>query len=178
MAHLHYLTIQDVLWVHLQVTNKVETYDYARLEEAVFYQYALGDSTGLLPQASRFLSGFGRMHPFEAGNEATAFLSCAAFLRLNGKVLNVDSAGATGLIEAAKAGRIALDPLGILGDAPKGEHLEPRKAPFGWCLTHATAMAFRQLIHTCQQWVGTTQHGYPSLSQILLQRFPVALVPA
>ena len=126
MSQLHYLTIQDVLWVHLQVTNKVEPYDYARLEEAVFYQYAYGDSTGLLPQASRFLSGFIRMHPFEAANDATAFISCAAFLRLNGKVLTVDRAGAAAWIDTAKSGRLSLEPHVV--DAPADEDLDAQAA--------------------------------------------------
>ena len=123
---MHYLTIQDILWVHLQVTNKVETYDYARLEEAVFYQYSYGDSTGLLPQASRFVTGFMRMHPFEAGNEATAFLSCAAFLRLNGKVLKVDGAVAPAWIASAKPSRQSLEAQ--VTDAPAVEHLDTRSA--------------------------------------------------
>lgn len=126
MHQLHYLTIQDVLWVHLQVTNKVETYDYARLEEAVFYQYALGDSTGLLPQASRFVTGFIRMHPFEGGNEATAFLACSAFLRLNGKVLSVEPAKAAVWIASAKSSRQSLEAQ--VADAPADEHLDTRSA--------------------------------------------------
>jgi len=123
---MHYLTIQDILWVHLQVTNKVETYDYARLEEAVFYQYALGDSTGLLPQASRFVTGFMRKHPFEAGNEATAFLACAAFLRLNGKVLTVNGAAAPAWIASVKSSRQSLEAQ--VTDAPADEHLDTRGA--------------------------------------------------
>ncbi|HLK15258.1 MAG TPA: Fic family protein, partial [Fimbriimonadaceae bacterium] len=126
MSAIHYLTIQDVLWVHLQVTNKVESYDYARLEEAVFYQYAYGDSTGLLAQASRFLSGFMRQHPFEAGNEVTAFLSCAAFLRLNGKLLAIDAAAAPAMIESANAGKIDFDSR--VADASSGEHLDTKGA--------------------------------------------------
>ncbi len=90
MASLHYLTIQDVLWINLQITKKVEQFDYARLEEAVFYQYAYGDSTTLLPQAGRFVEGFLKMQPFSAGNESTAFLSCAAFLEINGCSVQVN----------------------------------------------------------------------------------------
>jgi prophage maintenance system killer protein len=139
MSQLHYLTIQDVLWVHLQVTNKVEAYDYARLEEAVFYQYALGDSTGLLPQASRFMTGFMRMHPFEAGNEATAFLSCAAFLRLNGAVLTVDGAAAPAWIASAKSSRVSLE--SHVTDASTDENLDTRGTlrivldTYHWALT-------------------------------------------
>jgi prophage maintenance system killer protein len=86
---LHYLTLQDVLWINLQVTKKVQHFSYARLEEGVFYQYGYGKSTGLLQQAARFLSGFSKLRPFAAGNDATAFVGALAFLKINGKVLNL-----------------------------------------------------------------------------------------
>jgi hypothetical protein len=82
-ATLRYLTVQDILWINLQVTRKVNRYNYAALEEATFYQYAYGESDELLPQAARFLSGFTRKAAFEVGNDATAFVAALAFLRLN-----------------------------------------------------------------------------------------------
>jgi len=84
MASLHYLTVQDVLWINLQVTKKVHRFDYARLEEAAFYQYAYGESNTLLKQAARFVGGFMKMQPFEAGNEGTTLVACLAFLEING----------------------------------------------------------------------------------------------
>lgn len=84
MASLHYLTVQDILWINLQVTKKVQHFNYAKLEEAAFYQYAYGDSKTLFPQAARFVSGFAKMHPFDAGNEATALVGVLAFLEING----------------------------------------------------------------------------------------------
>ena len=92
MANLHYLTVQDVLWINLQATKKVQHFQYAKLEEATFYQYAYGSGCSLLPQAARFLPGFIRMHPFSAGNEATALVGCAAFLGMNGYGLSVPDA--------------------------------------------------------------------------------------
>lgn len=92
MSKLHYLTVQDILWINLQATKKVQHFNYARLEEATFYQYAYGDSNGLLGQAGRFLAGFTRMHPLDAGNEATAFFATATFLAMNGARLCVDDA--------------------------------------------------------------------------------------
>ncbi len=89
MASLHYLTVQDVLWINLQVTKKVQRFSYARLEEAVFYQYAYGESNTLLPQAARFVNGFVKMHPFDAGNEATALVALLAFLGINGRPSSV-----------------------------------------------------------------------------------------
>ncbi|HWD41815.1 MAG TPA: hypothetical protein VG944_23445 [Fimbriimonas sp.] len=85
MPNLHYLTVQDILWINLQATQKVQHFDYAKLEEATFYQYAYGESSSLAPQAGRFLTGFLKMAPFKvASNEATAFIGCLTFLRING----------------------------------------------------------------------------------------------
>jgi len=81
---LHYLTVQDILWINLQATKKVHHFNFAKLEEATFYQYAYGESNTLLPQAARFVSGFLRLHPLEGGNEATAFIALLAFLKING----------------------------------------------------------------------------------------------
>jgi prophage maintenance system killer protein len=89
MANLHYLTVQDMLWVNLQTTKKVQHFNYARLEEATSYQYAYGDSSSLIPQAGRFLTGILKLHPFDAGNEATALVAAATFLGINGGDLKV-----------------------------------------------------------------------------------------
>jgi prophage maintenance system killer protein len=89
MAALNYLTVQDILWINLQITKKVQHFNYARLEEATFYQYAYGESSSLLPQADRFVSGFVKMHPFDAGNEATALVACLGFLQINGYSVSV-----------------------------------------------------------------------------------------
>ena len=94
MKALHYLTVQDLLWINLQVLNKVRGYQFARLEEATFYQYAYGESSNLLPQAARFFPGFVRLKPFEVGNEATTFVAGLAFLTINGQHLTLkDSEG-------------------------------------------------------------------------------------
>lgn len=87
---LHYLTVQDILWINLQVTKKVQDFDYAKLEEATFYQYAYGESKSLIPQATRFAKGFVRMNPLDQGTAATAFVGLVTFLRMNGKNLTVD----------------------------------------------------------------------------------------
>lgn len=90
MAKLHYLTVQDILWINLQATKKVQHFSYAKLEEATYYQYAYGDSHELLDQAARFLAGFVKMHPLDAGNEATALIGFATFLMINGVKLRLD----------------------------------------------------------------------------------------
>lgn len=125
MSQLHTLTVQDVLWINLQVTNKVQHYQFAKLEEAVFYQYAYGSSTGLVPQTNRFVSGFLRMHPFDAGNEGTAFVAAAAFLLLNGKELGVKIGDAAAWIEGAKTKAVDVAPL--LADAADS-HMDVRGA--------------------------------------------------
>lgn len=94
MASLHYLTVQDMLWINLQVEGKVNRYRYAQLEEATYYQYAYGQSTNLVPQAARFLSGFVKQSPFDSGNEATAFVGVLGFLEINGRKPNLSDADA------------------------------------------------------------------------------------
>ncbi len=89
MTHLHYLTVQDMLWINLQATKKVQHFNYARLEEATYYQYAYGESASLIPQAGRFLGGFLKLRPFDAGNESTGLIGCATFLNLNGAHLTL-----------------------------------------------------------------------------------------
>jgi prophage maintenance system killer protein len=86
---IKYLTVQDILWINLQVTKKVNSFHYATLEEATFYQFAYGDSDELGAQAARFLRGFVDKQPLSQGNEATAFVGFAAFLMLNDWELTV-----------------------------------------------------------------------------------------
>lgn len=92
MGQLHYLTVQDILWINLQVTGRVNHYQFARLEEATFYQYAYGKSTELLTQAARFARGFPKLAPFQAGNEATALIAVLAFLEMNGRKVSLSDA--------------------------------------------------------------------------------------
>ncbi len=66
------------------MTRKVNHFNYARLEEATNYQYSYGQATGVAAQAARFMQGFLKLHPLDAGNEASAFVAGIAFLVLNG----------------------------------------------------------------------------------------------
>lgn len=92
MAALQYLTVQDILWINLQVTGAPQEFGYADLEEATYYQYGYGASTNVIPQAARFLTGFLKKAPLASGNEATAFIGCLAFLKVNGVELKLDNA--------------------------------------------------------------------------------------
>lgn len=100
---LHYLTVQDVLWINLQVTKKVNHFNMVKLEEATFYQYALGASKDVVAQASRFLPGFLKLKPFDLGNAATAFIAFAAFVEINGKVLDLSDEAADSWAKAPTA---------------------------------------------------------------------------
>lgn len=91
MAPLQYLTVQDILWINLHVTGSPQEFRYADLEEAVYYQYGYGASTNLITQAATFLSGFLEKKPLATGNEATAFIGCLAFLKVNGIELKLDN---------------------------------------------------------------------------------------
>lgn len=85
-----YLTVQDVLWINLQITGKVNHFNFAKLEEATYYQYAYGESTNILSQVARFVPGFMKMKPFDRANEATAFVAAVTFLELNDYFVDVE----------------------------------------------------------------------------------------
>lgn len=120
MATLHYLTVQDILWINLQATKKVQHFSYAKLEEATYYQYAYGESNELIGQAARFLSGFLKMRPLEAGNEATAFIGLATFLHINGLRLSVEDGDGASWVQNASISHEAA--RGALVSATEPEH--------------------------------------------------------
>lgn len=90
MEKMHYLTVQDFLWISQELTKKVQKYNFATLEEAVFSQYSLGGSRDLAGQAARLLRDFPRLKPFDKGNEACAFVGLLAFLASNHKSLRLE----------------------------------------------------------------------------------------
>lgn len=96
---MHYLTVQDMIWISMQVTKKTQPFNYAKLEEATFYQYAYGHSASLINQAGRFLSGFAQKKPFAVGSEATAFIGAVAFLKMNGMTINLSDDTAASWVE-------------------------------------------------------------------------------
>lgn len=92
---MHYLTVQDIIWINLQITKRTQSFNYARLEEATFCQYGYGQSFSVVSQAGRLLACFSQKKPFSSGNEATALVACLAFLRMNGCTISLsdDTAG-------------------------------------------------------------------------------------
>jgi prophage maintenance system killer protein len=97
---MNYLTLQDVLFLNLKLTGSPQAFEYDRLEEATFYQYAPGQSTDLARQGARFLTGFVKMRPFATGNEATAFAGLVVFLEANGKSFRLSDEEAAGWVAA------------------------------------------------------------------------------
>lgn len=123
MASLNYLTVQDILWINLQLTKKVQRYNFARLEEATFYQYAYGESKNVIDQAARFFPGFQKMHPFEVANKATAFVALVTFLELNGFHFNIaDGKELTNWIETASEKQKVRDSICNATDLVEDDH--------------------------------------------------------
>ena len=85
---MHYLTVQDILWIHLQIAKKQESFSFAQLEEATNYQYSYGKSKDVLGQAARLLGNFATKAPFGSANKAVALVAGIAFLELNGYELH------------------------------------------------------------------------------------------
>lgn len=132
MRGVSYLTVQDMLWISQLVTGKVLPFDYARLEEGTYFQYAYGRSADVPAQAARFLEGFAQKAPFPEGNEAAAFVGFATFLRLNGYDLDASDAQAAALplkdlavrsVESSLDGhgeaKLKDVVLGVIADFPK-----------------------------------------------------------
>lgn len=100
-AGIHYLTVQDILWINHEVTHEVLPYKFAQLEEATFGQYGYVGSQDVLQQAAGFLSAFAKLRPFSAGNRATAFIGVLAFLSLNGYTIVLEPEHALSWYEKA-----------------------------------------------------------------------------
>lgn len=81
---LNYLTVQDVIWLNTQITGTPQAFDYARLEDGVFYQYGYGNSHDVPAQATRFVTGLAKKQAFAAGNRSTALAAALAFCAVNG----------------------------------------------------------------------------------------------
>jgi len=123
---MHYLTVQDILWINLQITKKQQSFNYARLEEATFYQYAYGQSSSVLSQAARLLAGFSAKKPFANGSEATAFVATMAFLKLNGFDVHLSDESASHWVErASRDASAALQALTDITEEAGDHHGEP-----------------------------------------------------
>lgn len=119
----NYLTVQDILWINLQVTKTTNAFDYARLEEATFYQYGYGISSHVLTQAANFLKGFMKNAPFGVGDDATAFIGFVAFLSLNGYELNLPDTEASSWVRRVKSGDVdAAQAVDKLTELTAGHH--------------------------------------------------------
>lgn len=101
-----YLTVQDILWINTQITKTTNSFEFAKLEEATFYQYGYGISSNVLKQAANFLAGFMKKAPFGVADDATAFVAFVAFLNLNGYELNLPDREAAEWVRRVKSGEI------------------------------------------------------------------------
>jgi len=109
---MRYLTVQDILWIHLQLGGTNDAYRYADLEEATFYQYAYGDSRSVQDQAARLLWGFTKKAPLATHSEEVARLATQAFLIANGFTLTAQlpSSASESLAAAKEAIHAASEP--------------------------------------------------------------------
>lgn len=103
---LAYLTVQDMLWINLQVTGVSAPFDYAKLEEATFTQYGYGSSNSPLKQAGAFLKGFAKIAPLSQRNQATSFIGFRAFLEMNGYDFNLPDAEAAAWTKRILSGEV------------------------------------------------------------------------
>ena len=121
---LNYLTVQDMLWVNLQLTKSTNGFDYALLEEATFYQYGYGQSSDLIGQAAKFLVGFAKKKPFGGKADAeTALIGCLAFLAINGHHVALPAEEVSSWLTRVVGGQIdAHEALSQLAQPTGGHH--------------------------------------------------------
>jgi prophage maintenance system killer protein len=96
---MRYLTVQDMLWISLQIVGRPQKFHYAKLEEATFTQYIYGEAQTPAEHAIRFLTGWPTHKPFAESNERIGLVAFLAFLRMNG--LRLDNLGAAAWYETA-----------------------------------------------------------------------------
>lgn len=127
LATIHYLTVQDLLWINQELCNRQCEFKFAQLEEAAGYQYGYGQSKDVLNQAGVFLQGFLKMRPFEEGNRKTAFVSALTFLSINGFEISLDPMAAKEWVMSVatkqKAG------VEAIGDAASESDVPPELNP-------------------------------------------------
>lgn len=120
---LQTLTLQDLIWLNLVASRKVNAFDYAMAEEAVFRQFRYDGEQNVVIQAAGLLEGVVRLQPFAEGNERTAWLACAAFLALNGFALRASEEQISNLIAVARGGGSGVrDALEALVGRDAGRH--------------------------------------------------------
>jgi death-on-curing family protein len=102
---MRYLTVQDVIWINTAVAGRPQHYDFDRLENAVYSQYAYGYSRDALRQAARMFRQLLQDKPFSEGNELTALVATLAFLRLNGYALQVNADEVQEILEQISRGQ-------------------------------------------------------------------------
>lgn len=105
---MRYLTVHDVIWINTAATGSPQRYQFDRLENAVYSQYSYGDSRNVLTQAARMFRRLLLDKPFEQGNEWTALVATATFLRLNGYTLRIDAEEVQTILTQLAQGRLGV----------------------------------------------------------------------
>lgn len=103
---MRYLTVHDVIWINTALTGSPQRYDFDRLENAVYSQYSYGDSRDVLAQGARMLRRLLQDKPFERGNEPTALVAAATFLRWNGYSLRIQPEEVASVLEQMEQGQL------------------------------------------------------------------------
>lgn len=133
---VHVLTVQDHLFINLQVSKKQHNWNFERLEEGVYYQYGYGKSVDVIGQAGRYATGFSRKSPFAGANVATGFVGLLTFLRMNGYSFELEPASAvTWWQQMRNAGENAKDRLAGFATFGADSHGEEIADLIQWVLT-------------------------------------------
>ncbi|MDO1558423.1 type II toxin-antitoxin system death-on-curing family toxin [Brevundimonas sp. 2R-24] len=74
-------------------------------------RHAYEDETDICILGATYAVGIAGNHPFVDGNKRTAFMTCAAFMLLNGRPLRAHQLDAARVMLAVAAGEIDIEPL-------------------------------------------------------------------
>lgn len=140
---MRYLTVHDVIWMNTALTGQPQTYHFDRLENAVYSQYSYGDSRNLLKQAADMLQRLYQDKPFAQGNELTAVVATATFLRLNGYELRLTAETLPPIIEQLSQGKLNAKEV-------VWQHAQP---------TEKTAGSLREVVNQVCQQLGISMKG-------------------
>lgn len=121
----HYLTAQDILWANRAlVPPGQQKFHFAKLEQALAYQYDLKKAGDLATRAAAFGLGLVKNQAFGKANLATGFACMVAFLKLNGYNINVEDGDA----KLFEPGQLTQESLRKVMVRSTEEHATPQAA--------------------------------------------------
>lgn len=112
------VSVHDVIDLHDDETGQPGVRDRSLIEGAVAAAFQTFDGKDLyrtvVEKAAKLLEGISRAHGFVDGNKRTAWVTCVAFLDINGLVLrDADQIMVAGFVEVVSQGHMAVEDVAL-----------------------------------------------------------------